>query len=553
MNRKIVLFWLLTFLFSAGPLAAEKHSGYPLAPPNTTSPYHTLESFNQITEQANRELALVYDSPLGEGYATARQETIIGLFEKAALCLDLSEVPEAGRSRVAVESVLLLKEILTRLPPFDLSSVPSAATSTSAWRVPNTSLTIIRAADGRYLFSAATIKRLRQDYETVKSLAASDAGHIDYYHRYAMSAGRLIPPFWNYWVQQLPEFFHVNLAEQAIWQWLGWLIMTAGLVWLIVVSSKALSSKTLAGKLGLPIVVALLIQGYIYCLDYQINLSGQFMQLIRFVSELIVWPIVALFAYQLGSRLSLLFIPSNNAGQILKKSLLRILGTFFGIALATVVMGYGLSRFGVPVYGIVTGLSLGGMAIALAIRPTMENLIGGVILYLDKTVQIGDFCSIGTHSGVIEAIGVRSTRIRAKDRTQVIIANGDLVKMKVVNFSRRDKYQVKFRLGLAIDTPKAVLQLILSETRQLLKDDVDIYPEPQRAYFVEVTEVAQQIEIDVYIDTTDREIFLAKQEQLLVAVGAVIRKHNGQLAYPYRKLVSAEKVEEASVCQSFLS
>ncbi|WP_338062272.1 mechanosensitive ion channel domain-containing protein [Vibrio variabilis] len=85
------------------------------------------------------------------------------------------------------------------------------------------------------------------------------------------------------------------------------------------------------------------------------------------------------------------------------------MGTLAGSFCAVCVIGYGLHRLGVPVYGIVTGLSLGGMAIALAIRPTMENLIGGVIMFMDKSLSVGDFCSVGSVSGVVEQIGVRST------------------------------------------------------------------------------------------------------------------------------------------------
>ena len=63
-------------------------------------------------------------------------------------------------------------------------------------------------------------------------------------------------------------------------------------------------------------------------------------------------------------------------------------------------------------YGIVAGLGVGGLAIALAAQPTMENLIGGLSLFADKPIRVGDVCRYGTDEGTVESIGIRSTRIR---------------------------------------------------------------------------------------------------------------------------------------------
>jgi hypothetical protein len=62
-----------------------------------------------------------------------------------------------------------------------------------------------------------------------------------------------------------------------------------------------------------------------------------------------------------------------------------------------------------------------GLAVALAIRPTLENLIGGIMLYMDHPVRVGDFCSFGDKTGTVENIGVRTTKIRALDRTLISI------------------------------------------------------------------------------------------------------------------------------------
>ena len=104
--------------------------------------------------------------------------------------------------------------------------------------------------------------------------------------------------------------------------------------------------------------------------------------------------------------------------------LIRICTRLLGIVAAAGLLAVGASRLGLPVYGIIAGLGVGGLAIALAAQPTVENLIGGFSLFADKPIRVGDFCRCGSDEGTVEAIGIRSTRIRGGDRTLTTIPNG---------------------------------------------------------------------------------------------------------------------------------
>src|SRR5437667_11166364 len=110
-----------------------------------------------------------------------------------------------------------------------------------------------------------------------------------------------------------------------------------------------------------------------------------------------------------------------------------------GIIVAAALLAVGAQRLGLPVYGIVAGLGVGGLAIALAAQPTIENLIGGLSLFADKPIRVGDLCRYGDDEGTVEAIGIRSTRIRGRDRTLTTMPNGLLSKMPVVRLSKRDQ------------------------------------------------------------------------------------------------------------------
>jgi MscS family membrane protein len=122
--------------------------------------------------------------------------------------------------------------------------------------------------------------------------------------------------------------------------------------------------------------------------------------------------------------------------------LIRISMRLLGLAAAAGLLSIGADRLGVPVYGIIAGLGVGGLAIALAAQPTVENLIGSLSLFADKPLRVGDFCRYGDDIGTVEAIGIRSTRIRGIDRTLTTIPNGALSKMPIVSYTQRDRMRI---------------------------------------------------------------------------------------------------------------
>ena len=94
-------------------------------------------------------------------------------------------------------------------------------------------------------------------------------------------------------------------------------------------------------------------------------------------------------------------------------------------------------ELGVPVLGIIAGFGVGGLAVALAAKPTLENLLAGVILFLDGSIKVGDTIDSGPLSGTIEDIGMRSTRIRSADGGLVSVTNSELADKVIKNTSRR--------------------------------------------------------------------------------------------------------------------
>ena len=216
--------------------------------------------------------------------------------------------------------------------------------------------------------------------------------------------------------------------------------------------------------------------------------------------------------------------------------LIRIFTRVLGMVTAAGLLAMGATQLGIPVYGIIAGLGVGGLAIALAAQPTIENFIGGLSLFADKPIRVGDFCRYGSDEGTVEAIGILSTRIRGIDRTLTTIPNASLSKMPVVNFAPRDRMLIKSVLGVRCETSPEQLRYLLVRIREILLAHPRIHPDPARVRFVSFGASSLDIELFAYVKTTEREEFFSVREDVFLRVMDIVEQSGSGLAFPSQTL-----------------
>lgn len=185
-----------------------------------------------------------------------------------------------------------------------------------------------------------------------------------------------------------------------------------------------------------------------------------------------------------------------------------------------------------PYQGVIAGLGIGGLAVALAARSTLENLIGGLTLLADKPVEVGDFCQLGDHLGVIESIGIRSVKIRSLDRSIITIPNAEFVNINIDNLTRRDRILLNTVIGLRFETTPDQLRWILKSIRELLLQHPMVTPEPARARFLAFGDHSIDIEIFAYIKTNDWNEFLSVREDIMLRLIDVVAESGTGFAFP---------------------
>ncbi len=535
---------LLILGFLALPVKAEV--AHPLAACDTSSPRATLESFQRINDIEVHEL----------DRATLRllEETV----RKSMRCLDISRIPRQRIDDDGEAAVILLQEILDRLelPPFE--EIPDAKEARenklTRWVVPDTELEIALvkegAREGEWLFSPRTVARLKSFYNEVETLPyRQDAlwgnkGALGGIYAYITLLPEESMPV--SWVFDLPPWTHNLYIEQPVWKWLAMLfvLIVAGVIFALILRISRRADKNTAihwPKLLPPIggMVTVLLAEHL--IDEYINVAGP----TDAITEISMWVIVLAFStwaiLALGGVVSDVIISSPRIQpESIDASLVRITSRLiaFGIAFWWVLEG--AEGIGLSLIPLLAGLGVGGLATALAIRPTLENLIGGLVLYIDKPVRIGDRCIFGNQEGFVEKIGLRSTRIRTLGDTLVSIPNAEFSQLQLENISKRKVTRYNTMLNLRYETTAEQLRYVLTKLRELLVGHPMVAPQKLRARFRDFGAHSLDVEINAYFRTDSFDQYWAMREDINLRIIDIVAEAGTSFAFPSFTAYAAE-------------
>ena len=546
---------LAALVFSLNVAAAEWQS----TPIDTSSPRATLQSFLAMTDEYGRRYIDYRDSP-----SQATQNALLYTQTKSLRFLDLSKVPPATREDVGFSSFLLLWEVLARTELPDLEAVPGAATGEQElpyqWRLPQTEIIIERVNDdagaGEYRFSSETVSRAEEFFETVRyAPLLLELPTDDLYRTEQLITGWWIP---YAWIDGLPQWANKAILGQVTWKWLL-LFLVLALAALASRLAYAWSTKrTLVGAVDscmrhllTPALIILFAWLLTFVSQEQINVTGSAAPFSNYIAEIassvaLVW---AVWITADWIALGIIETPRIDE-QSLEAHLIRLVARLVGIVATLVLFFQVMNQLGVPVYGIVAGAGVGGVAIALAAQNTLENFMGTLNLFADHPVKIGDLCRYDDDTaqgwqpvGRIESIGLRSTKIRRLDRTLVTIPNAEFAQRHIVNFDAFDRMLMNQKLGLRYETSDEQLRFILAQIRRLLHAhprSLHTSAEPIRVRFVAYGDYSLDIVIRVYIKARSYDDFLGIQEDILLRIKSLVESGGSGFAFPSRTLYLAE-------------
>jgi MscS family membrane protein len=214
--------------------------------------------------------------------------------------------------------------------------------------------------------------------------------------------------------------------------------------------------------------------------------------------------------------------------------------SFFRKAAKVAVLALGLiavlTELGFQVTSLLAGLGIGGIAVALAAQKTVENLIGSIAIGMDRPFHVGDTISVDGVLGVVEAVGLRSSRLRTLDRTIVTIPNGRLADMRIESYTARDRWRVAVHLGLRYGTTAAQLRRVLADLEAALRAHPAAGPDAPLVRFADFKESCLSIEVQAWVGAADWHEFGRIRGELYLQFMGIVEAAGTAFAFPTQTL-----------------
>ena len=201
-----------------------------------------------------------------------------------------------------------------------------------------------------------------------------------------------------------------------------------------------------------------------------------------------------------------------------------------------------INNLGYNVTTIITGLGIGGIAIALAAQAVLGDFFSYFVIFFDRPFEIGDSITTGTEAGSVEYIGIKTTRIRSVSGEQIIFSNKDLTDSRVRNYKRMLRRRILFKIGVTYQTTPEQLKKIPEIIKQAIKSKEKATFD--RSHFSGFGDFRLEFETVYYIDVPDYYLYMDIQQSIYLEIFETFAKENIEFAYPTQTLFAANSFVE---------
>jgi len=217
-----------------------------------------------------------------------------------------------------------------------------------------------------------------------------------------------------------------------------------------------------------------------------------------------------------------------------RESAAKTIGIVVKAALWSVGLLFILNNMGVNITAAVAGLGVGGVAVALAAQSVLGDAFSSFAIYLDKPFVVGDFIIVDNYLGVVEHVGIKTTRIKSLQGEQLVFSNTDLTKSRIQNFKKMAQRRVPFTIGVTYQTPAEKLKKIPVIIKKIIDDMENATFD--RAHFKAYGDFSLNFEIVYYVLASDYNVYMDIQQAMNLAVYEAFEKEGIEFAYPTQTL-----------------
>ena len=367
-------------------------------------------------------------------------------------------------------------------------------------------------------------------------------GAIDEYHQETYPLGL------HLLMNALPHNSHTELFGVSLWQIIGSIILIALFVILFFLF-KAISMKGLKAMSATSINffhdhqklfqrISTLISALIALNITKVLLPGlQFgpktsWLIISFLKVITALLIMILILKVVDIIYQYFYRFTKSTSSKMDEQLLPVLKRAVQIILLSFWLIYLLTLFNVDVTALLAGISIGGVAIALAAQDTIKNLFGSVTIFMDKPFQIGDWIKFGEVEGTVEEVGFRSTRIRSFENSLMSVPNARLLDTSVNNYGLRQYRRFKTTIQITYNTPPDKIEIFVEHLRKITELHPCTVNDRTQIHFNNMSESSLDILFYTFFDVVDWEVELKAKQEILLAIMELAQQMDISFAYP---------------------
>jgi MscS family membrane protein len=208
----------------------------------------------------------------------------------------------------------------------------------------------------------------------------------------------------------------------------------------------------------------------------------------------------------------------------IKKTLVTVF-VVFGVLMVVQSLGF-------DVKALLAGLGIGGLAFALAAQDTIANVFGSIVVAIDQPFKLGEVIKIQGNVGIVEDIGLRSTKLRLIDRSLIVMPNKMVAAETIVNLSRFTGRRVEQIIGLTYDTTATQMEEIVAEFRRLLLAEEEIDPNSIICYFRDYNNSSLDIWMVFTVKDPDFHKHMVLRQRLNLAFMRAVEARGLSFAFP---------------------
>lgn len=203
-----------------------------------------------------------------------------------------------------------------------------------------------------------------------------------------------------------------------------------------------------------------------------------------------------------------------------------------------------LENLGIRVGSLIAGLGIAGIAVALAAQNILGDLFASLSIVVDKPFVVGDFIIFGDYLGIVESIGLKTTRIRSLFGEQIVVSNADLLRERIRNYKRMKERRAVFTFGVVYDTPPEKLAAI----PQMVQEIIDSLPGTRfdRAHFKEFGAYSLNFEVVYWLTTPDYSVYMDTQQAINLTLVRCFQAEGIRFALPTQTVYLTPPVKEVS-------